>query len=384
MEIPKGLRHIYDPDLFCCELEKSLYGLKAAARCWDSEFSDFMTNHLGFIRLDSDPCVYYHEDDDGNILIVSTHIDDLLILDNNPDKRDWLISEYGKKYGVKDEGDAHFLLGIEIVEREDCFLLKQGHYVDKVLEKFNMGDCHGVAVPLAPSHQISEDKEGELVDDQLYRSLIGCLNYVSVMTRPDLAYSLSKLSRYVGKATRMHFEAAKHVLRYLKRTRDFGLHFPKGDKKGVELWVDADHGGCLDTRRCTSENLTFYNGALVSWRSKRQPLPAKSTAEAECISLAEGMEECLWLKNLLKELNYEVKTVSVKEDNQACIHIAENPKVTQRTKAIDMRYHYARHYVQSGLFKMEYVHSKEQLADALTKAIPVGAMERFRDKVLGK
>jgi len=382
MEIPLGLRHKYDPALFCCELIKSLYGLKVAARCWDSELAKFM-DELGFVRLDSDPCVYvYHHGED--MIIVSTHIDDLLIASNSQKRRDWFIAELGKKYGVKDEGDAHFLLGIEIVQRDDCYLLKQGHYVDRILEKFKMVNCHGVSVPLSPSHQIDEDKEGEAVDDRLYRSLIGCLNYISVMTRPDISYSLSKLARYVGKATMMHWEAAKHVLRYLKHTRNYGLRFPKGDNGGIVLWADADYGGCMDTRKCTSGNLTVYNGALVSWRSKRQPIPAKSTAEAEYISLAEGMEECLWLRNLLAELGEEVKSIPAKEDNQACIHIAENPKVTQRTKAIDMRYHYARHYVRDGLFKMEYVQSKLQLADVLTKAVTQSIMERFRDATLGE
>ena len=119
------------------------------------------------------------------------------------------------------------------------------------------------------------------------------------------------------------------ILRYLK-TKEYALKFAKGDKKSdLLMYVDSDFAMSLDTRRSTSGCVLLYNTSAFHWRSKRQPMPAWSTAEAEYISLAEGQREALWANMLMQELGAATKRIETLEDNQACIRIAENPVLTQ-------------------------------------------------------
>ena len=141
------------------------------------------------------------------------------------------------------------------------------------------------------------------------------------------------------------------------------------------------HGGCLDARRSTSGRLIFYNGCLISWKSKRQNFPAKSTAEAEYIALSDAITDGLWLKNLATEIDINFNKATVHEDNNPCLQIAKNPIITQRTKGIDISYHHARQHIQDGTFELQRINSTDQPADLLTKPSPPKQLTPFIDKI---
>eukprot|EP00468_Gymnochlora_sp_CCMP2014_P011504 CAMPEP_0167749862 /NCGR_PEP_ID=MMETSP0110_2-20121227/5657_1 /TAXON_ID=629695 /ORGANISM="Gymnochlora sp., Strain CCMP2014" /LENGTH=1396 /DNA_ID=CAMNT_0007635091 /DNA_START=3079 /DNA_END=7269 /DNA_ORIENTATION=+ len=378
MGIPDGLKNIYDPATHCCELVKGLYGLPVSGNSWNKELDGFMSN-LGFKRCLSDPCLYILRKDTG-LMLVCVYVDDLVIATSSDALRSWFLKSLSKAYGIKNVGDLDFLLGVRVDKTPTGYHLSQQLYIEKIAKRFNV--IHGVSSPLLPSVSISRDKDGIAADEKVYRSLIGSLMYLMVFTRPDLAYSLSKLSRYLASPTKVHLMAARRVLGYALKTKNYSLKFSCDEKSPImEMWVDADHAGCIDTRRSTSGLLIFVYGSLVQWKSRRQPVPAKSTAEAEYISLAEGISEGLLLKNLLKELDEDPGSVLINEDNQACVRIASNPVITQRSKAIDIKYHYARYHVQAKNFRLQYVESKLQYADALTKALTGPSLSRFCNRV---
>ena len=134
------------------------------------------------------------------------------------------------------------------------------------------------------------------------------------------------------------------------------------------MFVDADFGGCLDTRRSTGGILILFNGAIVMFRAKRHNFPTASTSEAEYVTLSNGVRELIWVKGLLAELGYHQDNIPVFEDNQACIRIATNPVQTQRTKSIDIAYHIVRHYAREGVVDIKFCSTDRQMANLLTKA----------------
>ncbi|KAF0722382.1 hypothetical protein Ae201684_018451 [Aphanomyces euteiches] len=182
-----------------------------------------------------------------------------------------------------------------------------------------------------------------------------------------------------------HQQIAKRVLRNLKGTQDYGLLYSKSDKEDftIDLYVDADYANDTSTRRLTSGFLLFLNGCLISWKSKLQNIVALSTCEAEYISMSYGLQEALWLKSLLEELQLVIKLpINVYEDNQSTIKMAENPTLQQRTKHIDVRHHFIRDLVKQRIIKINYCQTNSMLADILTKALPKPKFEEHMPKLV--
>jgi len=325
------------------ELEKGLYGLKISGKVWNDELDETLIS-MGFTRCISDP----------------------IMAKSFPAT---LIKALRAKYGVKDEGPLRYILGVAVDDEKDMLRLSQGSYIERVLKRFNMEECKIASTPLPVSVKITRDEHGEPADQEMYRSIIGSVAYVMTCTRPDLSYAISKLSRYLNAPKSSHLSCAKHLLRYLKGTKNQSLILYDGNKKGLEMYVDADHASCLDTRRSTSGILILFGGCPVLWSAKRQNFPVISTTAAELVALAEGLHELLWMRNLLSELGHEAITTPVYEDNQSCIRVCSQTFISMRTKSLDLRYHIARHHVTKGTIKLIYTPTNQQMADILTKIL---------------
>ena len=383
MTIPEGLHHEHDPKLHCCKLNRGLYGLQVSARAWNEEFNDFLIS-LGFKRSVSDPCVYTLKHEHGE-MILCVYVDDLIIGSSNENELSKsVVRKISEKCGIKECKPLDYVLGMEVIQQKGQTLLSQKAYIQRLLEKHQMQNCNGVTTPMSPSIKLDRDPNGEPADETLCRSIIGGLAFCMTCTRPDIAYAVSKLSRYLNAPTKSHLQAARHLLRCLKHTQDYCLRYPQHGSDQVDIWVDADLGGCLDTRRSTSGRLIFYKGCLISWKSQRQSVPAKSTAEAEYISLSDAITDSIWLKNLAKEIDFDFKDSIIHEDNQACIQIAKNPIITQRTKGIDIKCHHSRCYIQNGTFQIRKTASADQLADMCTKPLSPKAVQPFIDEIFAK
>ena len=160
------------------------------------------------------------------------------------------------------------------------------------------------------------------------RGIIGSLGYLVTMTRPDLAWSYSELSKYVQFPGKSHMEAAEHVIRYLRATWNETITYIRGSRRVNKLWgwVDADWAGDTDTRRSHTGYILMMNGGPISWKSRRQDNVSLSTSEAEFVAGSQAAQEVEYLRETPRDFGYSQSTATdIFEDNLACITMSKNP-----------------------------------------------------------
>ena len=261
-----------------------------------------------------------------------------------------------------------YFLGVEVTRSKKGIFLSQRKYVLDLLSEIGKLGAKPFSTLMAPNSQLTKD--GELFEDpERYRRLVGKLNYLTV-TRPDIAYSVSVVSQYMSSPTVDHWKTVEQILGYLKGAPGRGILYSNHGHNKIECFSEADWAGCKEDRRSTSGYCVFVGGNLVSWKSKKQNVVSRSSAESEYRAMAQSVCEVMWIHQLLSELGLEVSMpAKLWCDNQAAIHIASNPVFHERTKHIEIDCHFVREKIQQGLISTGYVKTGEQLGDIFTKAL---------------
>nr|GEY04029.1 retrovirus-related Pol polyprotein from transposon TNT 1-94 [Tanacetum cinerariifolium] len=212
-----------------------------------------------------------------------------------------------------------------------------------------------------------------------YANAVGSLMYLTVCTRPDIAYTVSVVSRYLANLGKNHWEAVKCILKYLRSTVNVGLMYATnhGNHVDVTRFVDSDYANDPDKGRFITCYAFLVQGCIVSWKATLQHVVALSTKEAEYIALMEAVNEPIWLRGLLEELGVELNTVVVNCNNQGAIHLSRNHVFHENTKHIDVRYHFIREVLESKTVKVLKVGTRHNVADALTKVVPGLKLQHF-------
>ena len=209
---------------------------------------------------------------------------------------------------------------------------------------------------------------------------VGCLMYYATTTRPDLAYSIGILARYMSEPSETHWSGVKRVFRYIKGSIDYGLVFSEGGDNSLVGYSDADWAGDIDNRRSTSGYTYYIGNSLVSWSSKKQATVAKSSTEAEYVALSLATQESIWLRRLLESIRHTTASPTViYEDNQGAIEISKNPKHHNRTKHIDVSFHFTRERVSSKEVTVVHCPTSDMIADVMTKALGRVQFQKLRD-----
>jgi hypothetical protein len=283
---------------------------------------------------------------------------------------------------MKDLGAAKKILGMEITRdrKSGLLFLSQHDYINKVLHRFNMPDAKKVTTPIAPHFKLSATQclvtheDIEYMSRVPYSSVVGSLMYAMVYSRPDLSYAMSLVSRYMANPGKEHWKDVQWIFRYLRGTFKACLKFGR-TRKGLVGYVDSDYAGDLDKRRSLIGYVFTVGDCDVSWRATLQPVVAQSTTEAEYMAIAEACKESAWLKGLYVELCGDDSCVNLFCDNQSAIYLTKDQMFHEKTKHIDVKYHYVRDEVAQGKLKVCKISTHENHADMMTKPVPVAKFE---------
>ncbi|EYE90608.1 uncharacterized protein EURHEDRAFT_510308 [Aspergillus ruber CBS 135680] len=321
MEIPEGLQD-FDPEAgqggMVLELMKSLYGLRQSANLWHRKISQFLKK-IGFKPITADPSVFIN----GRGLIIGLYVDDIIIFGKHEHGIEAVKQKLKEFHPMTDSGRVQKLLGIRFTWGRD--------------------------------------------------RLIGRLMFLVTATRPDIAFAINQLSQYLAEPGQVHLGAAKHVLRYVKGTIDYGLVYgAKGRcQQGLIAYSDSAYANSKENRSTTGF-IFMIDAAPIVWSSRKQSLTAQSSTEAEYIAASEAAKQAIWIRHFLyaigKEAIYHGAPTTIYEDNQGAIKIAENPINHPKTKHIAVRYHAIREHINNGEIRLEYLSTDKMTADGLTKA----------------
>lgn len=208
-----------------------------------------------------------------------------------------------QEFAIKDLGDLHYFLGIEVKRSYGELLLTQERYATSILQKVGMELCKPISSPLSTTEKLSVH-EGDLLgpeDSTKYRSIVGALQY-HTWTRPDLSFSVNKVCQFLHSPTILHWSAVKRIVRYVKGTIHLGLKIGRSKSMLVSAFSDADWAGCPDDRRSTGGFAVFLGSNLISWSARKQATVSRSSTEAEYKAMANATAEVMWVHKLLDEL----------------------------------------------------------------------------------
>jgi hypothetical protein len=384
LEQPEGYETPECPrNKYVCKLNKALYGLKQAGRLWNITLHRYLISQ-SYHQISSEPCVYVQQVK-GNFTIIAVYVDDLAIASNDTKALREAKEMLKERFMMTDLGTSQHILGLRVQRKENNIFIDQAHYVERILEKFRMLDCHPVATPMDTSLKLTPLADGDkTINNAIYRSAVGSLMYAAVATRPDIAAAVGIVARYVEKPGNAHWAAVKRIMRYLKGTMSYGLAFRHQNNDDARLiaYCDADWAGDISDRKSTSGYVMKLCGAVISWKAVRQECVALSTVEAEYIAAATAAKEIVWLRRLLKELGLPQHGPTIlRIDNNGARELANNMMINQRTKHIDIRHHFIRQCIENKEITLEQCATTRMTADTLTKPLIREKFEECRTEM---
>ncbi|RVW81598.1 Retrovirus-related Pol polyprotein from transposon RE1 [Vitis vinifera] len=362
-----------------CRLKKALYGLNQSPRAWFGKFSKEI-QAFGMNKSEKDHSVFYKKSAAGIILLV-VYVDDIVITGNDHAGISDLKTFMHSKFHTKDLGELKYFLGIEVSRSKKGMFLSQRKYVLDLLKETGKIEAKPCTTPMVPNVQLMPDDGDPFYNPERYRRVVGKLNYLTV-TRPDIAYAVSVVSQFTSAPTIKHWAALEQILCYLKKAPGLGILYSSQGHTRIECFSDANWAGSKFDRRSTTGYCVFFGGNLVAWKSKKQSVVSRSSAESEYRAMAQATCEIIWIHQLLCEVGMKC-TMPAKLwcDNQATLHIAANPVYHERTKHIEVDCHFIREKIEENLVSTGYVKTGEQLGDIFTKALNGTRVEYFCNKL---
>ncbi|KAH9799567.1 retrovirus-related pol polyprotein from transposon RE2 [Citrus sinensis] len=379
MAQPEGFVNSQKPQ-HICKLRKAIYGLKQAPRAWFARFRTAMTSQWNFQNSKSDNSLFYKREN-GHLLLVLVYVDDIIITGSNSARVQQVIQDMQHTFALKDLGELSYFLGIEVSKLNNGIHLSQAKYIADILMKHDLTHCSPVPTPMSTGQYLTKASGTDIANVSQYRSIIGALQYVT-LTRPEISFSVNKLSQFLSYLKSSHWEACKRLLRYLKGTIHFGLQFYNCGALQINCFSDSDWAGDRDDRKSVAGFAVFLGPNLVSWSSKKQSVVSRSSAEAEYRALAHAASEVVWIKSLLAELQVQLSTTPLMWcDNQSAISLAYNPIYHAKTKHVELDIHFIRDKVASKEIDVCFVPSEDQTTDVLTKALTFNQFHYLRSKL---
>jgi len=399
IECPEGLDLPLNPDgsrpVF--RLRKSLYGLKQSARLLSKRLAAYFIKQ-GFTQLLSDTCCFRRgEGADAQIVLV--WVDDILFFSARDDEKS--REEFREKLSAEfmlsphTSGETEVALGINVNRdwENGEITINMPKMIENIATKFGCTD-RPAKTPMSSDIKLAKGSVEDIVpaSEFDYMSCVGALLYLALTVRPDIAYAVGQLSRFMSCPTADCVTTAKQCMNYLFCTRDLGITFRKSGsgkwrdidehgnfKNELEVYVDADYANSRDTAKSVSGFVLRFNGAAIDYQSKLQSLVAQSTSEAETYAACEVVKRTSYMRMLLHELGVkQIYPTVVYEDNDAVMSFVENYDKCRQTKHFLVKVRYLQQQEQLGIFKFKRVDSEKNIADTFTKALGKVLFAKFR------
>jgi hypothetical protein len=279
-------------------------------------------------------------------------------------------------------GVYHLTININRDRQKKKIHLSQPYYTTEVIKKFRMTTCFPKKIPADPDTRLGKKEPVEAVSFP-YREAVGSLLYLALVTRPDMAFAVGQVSHFVESPNSSHVNAVHHIISYLKRTSSHGICFDGYAPPSYPIGCsDADWGGCLDSQRSTTGTIFILYGGPIARSSHRQKCMSTSTVEAEYIAASEATKEAVWIRRILQDFRLgNGEPITIKNENQGAIQLTCHPARRQRTKHIDITYHFVRSKQEDRDIDIQFVNSQHQWADFLTKPLPSPRLTTIREAI---
>jgi hypothetical protein len=365
-------------------LKKSLYGLKQASNEWNKELDNAICS-FGFNPLRTEPCIYVGKFQ-GVTCYILVYVDDLILSTPNKIILQKLKDSIRSQFTIKDNVPLKFFLNIHFSRdrKVRTVALHQQKKIQQLLNEYSKYIGAPSKLPARPAVLLSKSQcptEQSDIDEMSklpYRNILGRLLHICVTARPDIALAVSNVGLFAANPGQAHFTALIQILKYLKSTSNLVLELGgKVEQIRIHSFSDSDWAGEIDQRRSRSGFSIFSGDSLLIWVSKLQSNTAKSTLEAEYVSLSMTASFVLWVRNLLEELSFAQEELSTMfEDNKGCIDTVKSGKNLPGTKHIDIGIHFDHVNHEINIIQ---VASKDNIADFFTKALPFPEFSKHRD-----
>ncbi|GKC77542.1 retrotransposon protein, putative, ty1-copia subclass, partial [Tanacetum coccineum] len=337
-----------------------------------------------------DSCVYSKSYAPGEYIYLLLYVDDMLIAYKSKAEIGSTKTLLKREFDMKELGEAKKISGIEIIRDRSrkILMVSESGYVSKILNTFIIDNGKSVQMSLGGHFKLSlkdcpvRDCDFERMSKVPYAKAVRSLMYLMVYTRLDIAYAVTIVSRYLANLGKNHWEAVKWILKYLQGTANVGLVYGTncGNHVDVTGFVDSDYAKDPDKGRSITGYAFLVQRCVVSWKATLQHMVALSTTEAEYMALTEVVKEAIWLRGLLEELSVELNSVAVNCDYQGAIHLSRNHVFHERTKHINVRYHFIREVLEAKTVKVLKVGTEHNVVDALTKVLSMKKLDDFEEE----
>ncbi|RDX78941.1 hypothetical protein CR513_40699, partial [Mucuna pruriens] len=340
-------------------LKKALYGLKQSPQAWFGRFAQSQGDHTLFIK----------HSPNGKLTFLLVYVDDMIIIGDDEIEKLNMKEKLATQFEMKELGKLKYFLRIEVVYSKQGIFISQRKYVLDLLKETGKLGCKISRVPIEQNHRI-ECEESPIIEKSQYQRLVGKLIYLS-HTRLDIAYAVSVVSQFMHDPRERHLQAVERILQYFKASLEKRLLFKKEGTLSMKIYTNADYVGSVVNRRSTSGYCMFLEGNLVTWRSKKQNVVARSSAEAEFRAMAQGICERLWMEIILDDLK-------VKYKGPVNVH---NSVQHDKTKHIEINRHFIKEKLDSGLIVTTHVPIGLQVTDVFTKGLLTTRFQELNDKL---
>jgi hypothetical protein len=318
------------------------------------------------------------------------YVDDVVAAAKEQGEIDWFFEKLYGRFNAKNLGEIHKILGVRVSrDRQSRSLyLDQEQYLRTVLEKFGLREKANKdkKIPMADYKQLRPATDDDTrIDATQYQEGIGSLMHAMVLTRPDIAFVLGRLSQYMSDPAEHHGHALKNLMRYLRTTVTQKLRYGKGGvHEHFVVYSDADWASDKADRKSVSGSVTMFYGGPICWSSKKQRSVATSSCESEYMAMAMCAKLGQWLAQIFRDLQVaryigkNANLVEMRGDNQGALALVKNPHLHERSKHIDICYHFIRDLAEKGKLNVEFIPTTEMVADGMTKPLQRVAFERFK------